>query len=97
MPLFFPAFKTFKFYHLPHHWHVTINPDEHNVKKAKDSEDKGLIYDVDLPTEFEAWLFSSNPIMRAMFLFLQTVLYSVRPMIICPKPLFFEDFIGIIT
>ena len=30
---------------------------------------KKPIYDLDLPTEFEAWLFSSNPLARIGFLF----------------------------
>jgi hypothetical protein len=55
---------------------------------------KKPIYDLDLPTEFEAWLFSSNPVTRILFLFLQVFLYSIRPMILSPKPLVFEDLIG---
>ena len=58
---------------------------------------KRPIYDLDLPTEFEAWLFSSNPLTRVMFLFLQVFLYSIRPMILSPKPLVIEDYIGFIT
>lgn len=58
---------------------------------------KRPIYDLDLPTEFEAWLFSSNPLTRTLFLFMQVVLYAVRPMALSPKPIMTEDIIGIIT
>jgi len=55
---------------------------------------KKPIYDLDLPTEFEAWLFSSNPLTRICFLFLQVFLYSIRPMVLSPKPLVLEDLLG---
>ncbi len=58
---------------------------------------KKPIYDLDLPTEFEAWLFSSNPLTRLCFLILQVFLYSIRPMVLSPKPLVIEDYIGFVT
>ena len=69
LPLFLPAFKTFQFYHLPHHSYCTIEPDEYNRKEARLDKQKRPIYDLDLPTEFEAWLFSSNALTRVCFLF----------------------------
>ncbi|TNV77879.1 hypothetical protein FGO68_gene12102 [Halteria grandinella] len=97
MPLFLPAFKTFQFYHLPHHSFCTINPDDFNRTSVQKDKDKKPIYDLDLPTEFEAWLFSSNPLTRVCFLFLQVLLYAFRPMLLSPKPLYLEDLIGFIT
>ena len=70
MPLFAPAYKTFQFYHLPHHSFCTINPDEYNRLTVQRDKDKKPIYDLDLPTEAEAWLFSRNPITRMAFLLL---------------------------
>lgn len=69
MPLFLPAFKAFQHYHLPHHSYVTIEPTEELTKEVQSRDDnKRPVYDLDLPTEWEAWLFSSNPIARMFFL-----------------------------
>lgn len=92
-----PAFKVFQFYHLPHHSYCTIEPDQHNKKEVAKDKNRRPIYDLDLPTEFEAWLFSSNPLTRVAFLFVQVVLYALRPMTVSPKPIFLEDVIGAFT
>lgn len=97
MPLFAPAFKTFQHYHLPHHSYVTIDPDSKNMAEVQRDERKRPVYDLDLPTEFEAWLFSSNPLTRMCFLVFQVFCYIFRPMFISPKSLEIEDFIGLIT
>lgn len=94
LPLFVPAFKVFQFYHLPHHSYVTIEPDEKNKKEAFLDPNKKPIYDLDLPTRLEAWLFSGNCLTRALFLFLQVFMYAFRPMIVSPKPLYLEDILG---
>ena len=70
MPLFVPAFKTFQHYHLPHHSYVTIEPDERNIRESSMDPSRKPTFDLDLPTRFEAWLFSHSPITRAAFLFL---------------------------
>jgi hypothetical protein len=97
MPLFLPAFKSFQHYHLPHHSYCTVQPDKLNRAEAMKDPNKRPIYDLDLPTEFEAWLFSSNPLTRICFLFMQVFLYSIRPMVLSPKPLVIEDYIGFVT
>lgn len=68
-----------------------------NRKEAQLDPKRKPLYDLDLPTVVEAWLFSGNFISRTVFLILQVFLYAFRPMIISPKPLFIEDFIGAIT
>ena len=97
LPLFVPAYKVFQFYHLPHHSYVTIEPEEANKKEAALDPNRKPLYDLDLPTEFEARLFSGNCLTRALFLFLQVFMYAFRPMIVSPKPLYLEDVIGFVT
>jgi hypothetical protein len=56
-PLFGPAYRPFKHYHMPHHSYITIDLGEKN--KPSDADNKKLPkYDPDLPTKFEAYLFS---------------------------------------
>lgn len=97
LPLFLPAYKTFQFYHLPHHSYCTINADEQNRNEVRNDPQMRPVFDCDLPTDFEAWLFSSNPFGRLGFLFCQVLLYAIRPMVLSPKPFFIEDLIGAIT
>jgi len=82
---------------MPHHSYITI--DLGDVNKAEIAKDpkKEPLYDPDLPTRFEAWLFSTNFITRICFLLMQALLYSFRPLTQCPRALVLEDYIGIVS
>jgi sphingolipid delta-4 desaturase len=54
------------------------------------------MYDPDLPTEFEAYLFSKNTLTRIGFMFCQVLLYAFRPMICWPRTFVIDDVIGAI-
>ena len=94
MPLFAPAYKPFLHYHMPHHSYITIDLGEVNKAEMQRSSKKLPMYDPDLPTAFEAWLFSTNGVTRTCFLLLQALLYSIRPQIQSPRAFVLEDYIG---
>ena len=62
--------------------------EKHHKKKP--------MYDPDLPTAFEGWLFSQNMITRILFLLLQVFLYALRPYATAPRTIKIEDVIGAI-
>lgn len=66
LPIFFPAFTSFKHYHIPHHSYITIDLDENNAPEKHDNK-KLPKYDTDLPTEFEARMFSHSWFTRLLF------------------------------
>ena len=94
-PLFFPAYKTFQHYHMIHHQYCTIEICESERKEVELKKRQSPRYDPDLPTRFEAMLFSGNAFTRVCFLLLQPLLYSVRPMVEAPRLLVKEDYICI--
>ncbi len=94
LPLFLPAFLSFRHYHLPHHSYTTIDLGEKNKPSNKDNK-KLPKYDPDLPTEFEAFLFSYSCITRLLFLVFQAFAYAIRPMIQSPKKFDFFDYVSI--
>jgi sphingolipid delta-4 desaturase len=96
-PLFFPAYKAFQHYHMTHHTYNTIDIDDKLRKEAIDSNRKIPRYDPDLPTQFEAKLFSGNAVTRLIFLMMQPILYSLRPMLEAPKKLEVEDFLCLMS
>ena len=59
----------------------------------KKSQKKKPMYDPDVPSAFEAWLFSKNMFTRLAFLSCQVLLYAIRPMFTCPRMLILEDYI----
>ncbi len=42
-------------------------------------------YDPDLPTDWEGWFFS-NPLLKALWMFLYPVFYAIRPIVVRPLP-----------
>lgn len=58
MPCFLPAYPTFLHYHMPHHAYISINLDKTNKDAMEKHHKKKPMYDPDLPTAFEGWLFS---------------------------------------
>lgn len=66
-PHFVPAYKPFRHYHMPHHSYISIDLGEKN-KSSKGDNKKLPKYDPDLPTKFEAFLFSHNFLTRTLFL-----------------------------
>lgn len=67
LPLFIPAYLSFRHYHLPHHSYVTIDLGEKNDPNLDDNKQSPK-YDSDLPTKFEAALFSTNWFTRLIFI-----------------------------
>lgn len=66
-PLFLPAYLSFRHYHMPHHSYISIDLGDKNG--AISDENKKLPkYDPDLPSKFEAFLFSYNMFTRILFL-----------------------------
>jgi len=53
------------------------------------------IYDTDVPTRFEVFLFSSR-IGKVVFLLIMPLLYSFRPMFIFPKPIHLLEIVNLI-
>ncbi len=53
------------------------------------------VYDTDIPTRLEVFLFSSR-IGKVMFLIFMPLLYSFRPMFILPKPIHLLEIINLI-
>jgi len=94
MPSFAPAYKPFLHYHMPHHSYITIDLGKENKQEMLKSSKKLPMFDPDLPTPFEAWLFSTNALTRTCFLLLQALLYSIRPQIQSPRAFVLEDYIG---
>jgi sphingolipid delta-4 desaturase len=84
-PHFLPSFLTFKHYHMPHHAYISIDLGEKNTPQMSDKRKPK--YDPDLPSEFEAYLFSKNWMTRVLFLFVQVFLYSFRPLVQFPRKL----------
>jgi hypothetical protein len=97
MPCFLPAYKAFKHYHMPHHFYISIDMGEENKKEMMKSKKDNPMYDPDLPTAFEAYMFSKNVLTRFLFLVMQVLLYAFRPQIVCPRKLTLEDVIGAIV
>ncbi len=60
---------------------------------AKNSK-KQPMYDPDVPTAFEAWLFSTNFVTRICFMLMQALLYALRPLLSCPRMFLIDDVIG---
>jgi hypothetical protein len=79
---------------MPHHAYISIDLGKENKKEMQMSLKKQPMYDPDLPTEFEAYMFSKNTFTRLSFMFLQVLLYAFRPQICCPRRLTPEDVIG---
>ena len=94
-PHFVPAYKPFRHYHMPHHSYISIDLGEKNGSSKNDNK-KLPKYDPDLPTKFEAFLFSKNFLTRIMFLSLQALLYAFRPMIESPRSFVLEDYLAIV-
>ena len=85
IPLFFPAYASFRHYHKAHHSYNTIEDqgghNAHDLPK----------YDPDLPTEYEALLFSKSWWRRMGFLLMQPFVYSIRPLVQAPRAPTWED------
>lgn len=79
---------------MPHHAYISIQLGKANKLDMEKSAKKQPMYDPDLPTELEAWLFSTNTATRFLFMLSQVFLYAFRPMICCPRTLKIDDFIG---
>lgn len=57
---------------------------EHHYKQGWDK------YDVDVPTEWEGRFFNNSG-MKIIFIFLQPLFYSIRPLVVNPKPLIMKE------
>ena len=97
MPLFVPAYKSFQHYHMPHHSYISIDLDEINKAEMNRNKKKKPMYDPDLPSALEARIFTGSPLHRLSFLFMQVVLYAVRPLFTAPRVPLAEDYICLLT
>jgi sphingolipid delta-4 desaturase len=77
IPLFFPVFEPFKFYHKLHHSYMSL--------EGSNAQLTARVFDPDLPTDFEAKTFSKSVFHRLAFVILMPLVYAIRPLVLCPR------------